>query len=201
LGNSRVHGRPVEVAFELLRLLAHHKPEQENVGRLGMTSQFKRGLGLIAAIAAVAAWAATAPAKAADGPFSGLGGSWNGSGHIELSNGTRERIRCRANYAVGPAGTAMHQALRCASDSYNFELRSDVESRGNHISGNWAELSRNISGELSGHGRRGHIEVMVKSGSFTAELILVSHGNRQSVIIRSKGTQFSGASISLTRRG
>jgi hypothetical protein len=164
-----------------------------------MIGPFARSLGQLAAVAAVAVWAATAPAVAADGPFSGLGGQWIGSGHVEFSDGTKERIRCRATYKVGPDGRAMHQALRCASDSYNFELRSDVESRSSQISGNWAELTRNISGELSGHGRRGHIEVAVKSAMFNAQLTLMSRGNRQFVTIRSQGSQFSGASISLSR--
>ncbi len=164
-----------------------------------MIAPFAEGLSRWAAVSAIALWASTAPAKAA-GPFSGLDGRWNGIGHIELSDGSKETIHCRATYDVGSSGRAMHQSLRCASDSYNFELRSDVESRGNEISGNWSELTRNISGRLSGHGRRGHIEVDVKSDAFNARLILVSHGNRQSVIITTKGTQFSGAKITLSRR-
>ena len=95
----------------------------------------------------------------------------------------------------------MHQSLRCASDSYNFELRSDVESHGNQISGNWSELTRSVSGKLSGHARRGHIEALVKSEAFNATLTLTSHGNRQSVTIQSEGTQFSGATIKLARGG
>jgi hypothetical protein len=166
-----------------------------------MTAPFAQALGRLTVVAAIALWAVAAPAKADSGPFSGLGGRWTGSGHIELSDGSKERVRCRATYEVGPSGRAMHQSLRCASDSYNFELRSDVESRGNQIFGNWSELTRSIGGKLSGHGRRGRIEVDVKSDNFKARLILISHGNRQTVTIRSKGTQFSGASITLSRRG
>jgi len=166
-----------------------------------MIAPFAERLGRLAAVAAIALSATAAPAKAAGGPFSALGGHWRGAGHIELANGTWERIHCRASYEVEPGGRAMHQALRCASDSYNFELRSDVESHSNRISGYWSELSRNISGKLTGYYRHGRIEVTVKTGEFTAQLTLVSHGNRQSVTIQSKGTKFTGASIHLTRRG
>ena len=166
-----------------------------------MTGPFAGALGRLAVAAVIALWAVAAPAAAQSGPFSGLGGQWTGSGHVELSDGSKERIRCRASYEVGPGGRAMHQSLRCASDSYNFELRSDVESQGNRISGNWAELTRNIGGKLTGSYRHGRIEVDVKSETFNAQLILISRGNRQSVTIRSKGTQFSGATINLTRRG
>jgi hypothetical protein len=166
-----------------------------------MIAPFAERLGRLAAVVAIALCAAAAPARAASGPFSALGGHWRGAGHIELANGSKERIHCRASYEVEPGGRAMHQALRCASDSYNFELRSDVESHGNRISGYWSELSRNVSGKLSGYFRHGRIEITVKTGEFTAQLILVSHGNRQSVTIQSKGAQFTGASIHLTRRG
>jgi hypothetical protein len=166
-----------------------------------MISPFTKYFGSLAAVAAVALWAATVSTEAAGGPFSGLGGRWNGTGHIELSNGTKERIRCRATYEVSGDGRAMHQSLRCASDSYNFELRSDVESQGSRISGNWSELTRSVSGKLSGQARHGRIEVFVKSETFNAKLVLDSHGNRQSVTIKSEGTQFSGATIKLARQG
>ena len=166
-----------------------------------MIAPFVEQLSRLAAVAAVALWTATVPAEAADGPFSGLGGRWNGTGHVELANGTKERIRCRASYEVSGDGRAMHQALRCASDSYKFELRSDVESRGNRISGNWSEITRSVSGKLTGHARRGRIEVIVDSETFKAKLILDSHGNRQSVTIKSQGTQFTGATIKLARKG
>ena len=165
-----------------------------------MTTGSSRRLFWLSALAAIALSAATASASA--GPFSGLAGSWSGGGHISLANGTKERIRCRAHYAVGRDGNAVQQSLRCASDSYNFELRSDVESHGGRISGNWNESTRQIGGTLSGHARDGHIEVTVYNPNFSAHLSLTLHGHRQSVVIRtSGGGQFTGASISLARRG
>jgi len=153
----------------------------------------------LSVLAAAALGAATVPASA--GPFSGLEGAWSGSGQISLENGAKERIRCRANYSVGNGGNTLQQSLRCASDSYNFELRSDVESHDGRISGNWVESTRNVGGTLSGSARHGRIEVSVESPSFNAALTLSSHGNRQSVTIRSSGGQLTGASITLERRG
>ena len=165
-----------------------------------MAASFSRRLIWLGALAALAIGTATTPAFA--GPFSGLAGSWSGSGHISLSDGTRERIRCRAHYAVGNDGNMLQQSLRCASDSYNFELRSDVESHGGRITGNWNESTRQIGGTLSGRARHGRIEVSVQNPNFSARLTLISHGRHQSVIIRSSGGgQFTGASISLARRG
>src|SRR5258708_18318306 len=66
------------------------------------------------------------------GPFDGLRGSWAGGGTISLSDGSTERIRCRASYIVAGSGSELRQSLRCASDSYKFDLSSNVVSaRGN----------------------------------------------------------------------
>ena len=154
-----------------------------------------------AAAAAVFVIAGSAAAYAA-GPFSGLNGVWNGGGTIALQNGNRERIRCRATYAVGDDGNSLQQSLRCASDSYNFELRSDVRSSAGAISGSWNEVSRGIFGNLTGQAQRGNIVVQVQSATFNANLTLVSRGNQQSIEIRSLGnTEFAGATITLNRQG
>jgi hypothetical protein len=165
-----------------------------------MTSALSRRLTWLGALAALVF--ATATTSAYAGPFSGLGGSWSGSGRISLANGAKERIRCRATYSVGGDGNMLQQSLRCASDSYNFELRSDVESHGGRITGNWNESTRQIGGTLSGRAHHGRIEVSVHNPNFSAHLTLISHGSHQSVIIKSSsGGQFKGASISLARRG
>ena len=53
----------------------------------------------------------------------------------------------------------LKQTLRCASDSYKFDLSSDVTSHGDHITGNWSETNRNISGSLLGTAGSGKIDV------------------------------------------
>ena len=133
------------------------------------------------------------------GPFAGLDGVWSGRGQIHLANGSRENLHCRATYQVGADGRAMHQALRCASDSYKFELRSDVESQGIEISGNWSELTHSIAGKLSGKAQRGRIEVRVNSDVLNAEVTLVSRGDQQTVTIFSPGSQINNVAISLRR--
>ncbi|HTF77940.1 MAG TPA: hypothetical protein VK620_27135, partial [Bradyrhizobium sp.] len=37
-------------------------------------------------------------------PFTAMAGSWSGGGVVDLSDGTQERLRCRASYNVGGAG-------------------------------------------------------------------------------------------------
>ena len=130
----------------------------------------------------------SAPAISAQpSAFSGLGGAWSGGGTVSLSDGSTERIRCRANYRVGGGGTTLKQSLRCASDSYTFELNSDVVSQGESISGTWSESSRNINGSLLGRASGEFIAVFVEAAGFAANLTLTTHGSRQSVSIISQG--------------
>ncbi len=135
--------------------------------------------------------------RAESGPFAGFDGAWNGSGTVSLADGSSEQIRCRATYKVA-GGNGLHQTLRCASDSYKFDLSSDVTSQGDQVTGNWSETSRNIYGSLQGRAGDGQIDVFVEAAGFAASLTLTTRGNKQSVSINSKG-QIRDVSINMVR--
>jgi hypothetical protein len=139
-----------------------------------------------------------AASHAQSGPFAGLGGTWSGNGTVELSDGTTERIRCRADYKVNDTGLNLKQSLRCASDSYKFDLSSDVTSQGERISGNWSEASRNVFGNLQGTAGGGRIEVFVEAAGFAANLLVNTNGKRQTVQINSKG-EIRGVNITMVK--
>ena len=134
----------------------------------------------------------------ASGPFAGFDGSWSGNGTVALSNGTTERIRCKADYKVNSTGMGLKQALHCASDSYKFDLTSDVTSQGDRISGSWSEKSRNIFGNLQGTAGNGAIDVFVEASGFAATLNLRTNGAKQVVQIESKG-EIRGVNITMTK--
>src|SRR4051794_12536840 len=77
--------------------------------------------------------------QAAEAPFAHLTGAWSGQGKITVQNGSSESIRCRGSYRAGASGTTLKLGLRCASDSYKFELASDITYDGGNISGSWNE--------------------------------------------------------------
>jgi hypothetical protein len=132
-------------------------------------------------------------------PFDGLSGSWNGEGSIRLSSGATERLRCRTTYDVGGGGDTLEQNLKCASDSYKFELRIELTNNAGAILGNWTEVTRDVRGGISGRGSRGLIQVVASGQSFSASVTVATHGGRQTVNIRSPSGDLSNVSITLHR--
>jgi hypothetical protein len=153
---------------------------------------------LKAAGVAAAMMLSASAGHAQSGPFAGFDGSWSGTGTVQLSDGSSERIRCRATYKVDGGGNGLQQTLRCASDSYKFDLSSDVTSQGSAVTGRWSEASRNINGELQGTAGGGRIDVFVQAAGFAANLTLTTRGNKQSVQISSKG-DIRGVNINMVK--
>jgi hypothetical protein len=147
---------------------------------------FRKSIAVVAAAGIIHSLAAS-PASAQSAPFAGLAGTWSGSGTISLSDGSKERLRCRATYRVSAGDSALQQSLRCASDSYKIELSSDVVNEGGRVSGSWSEASRGIVGTLQGQAHAGRVAVVVDAPGFSATLTLTTTGNRQSVSIVSEG--------------
>jgi hypothetical protein len=158
---------------------------------------------LCAAVMALSLAAAPAraqgAAEAAAGVFEGLAGVWSGGGTITMSNGAKERIRCRATYVVKRGGDSLSQELRCASDSYRFELLSDVRSNGTSIAGTWSESTRRVGGNITGRAGGGTIQARAEGQTFNALIGVTTRGDRQVVSIESPGSDLSEVSITLTR--
>ncbi len=158
-----------------------------------------RGLLLAAGVAVlIVAGMATGRAIAA-GPFASLSGTWSGGGTIMMATGANERIRCRVRYAVDNDGNDFRQELRCASDSYRFDLTSQVQHRGGSIFGNWAETTRGVGGHLSGRASAGTIQALAESTAFSANLTVTTRGNTQSVRITSPGSDVREVSMTLRK--
>lgn len=157
----------------------------------------RRAVFTVATAIAISA-AGSASYAQSGGPFAGMAGFWSGGGTVQLDDGSTERIRCRASYAVGEGGSGLQQTLTCASDSYKFNLSSNLEARGSAVSGTWSEASRNINGTIEGRSSPGVVQVLAAAPGFSANISVTTRGNKQSVVIRAE-TGFRGASISLTR--
>jgi hypothetical protein len=139
-------------------------------------------------------------AAAQNGPFSAYAGSWTGNGVVTASNGNSERIRCRAHYSVLQGDTDLNQHLRCASDSYHFDVNSvllaDSEGR---IRGTWEETTRRASGSVSGQLAGAVVTGHVTGTGFTAEITVTLRGDRQSVQLKPSGTEIASVGVELRR--
>ena len=129
--------------------------------------------------------------------FNQFVGNWSGSGTITVRDGSRERLRCRGRFTGG--GNALTMGLRCASDSYNFELQSNATHSNGAVSGTWAETTRGVGGNLEGNARGNAIHVRV-SGIISALLAVSTNANQQSISIQAPGTEMSLVAISLSRK-
>ena len=145
-------------------------------------------------------WSAALGASAqAGGPFEKLAGAWTGNGTIAMSDGHSERIRCRANYEVTPSGIILHQDLRCASDSYKFEVKSSLVVSGNELTGTWSETTRQVTGSVTGTIQGEQISTSVSGTGFSATLGVTTRGNAQSVSIKPEGTDIQSVQIAMKR--
>ena len=149
--------------------------------------------------ATLIAGAASLPALAA-GPFESLSGDWSGTGTVHPQGGSAERIRCNASYRPeGGSGLTVH--LRCASDSYNFDLSGQITSDGSSLRGQWTENSRGIGGTVGGTVRGDHLQVHIDSSGFSADLGITTRGKRQDVSMDSHGGgEAVKGSIGMSRR-
>jgi hypothetical protein len=162
-----------------------------------MPVKLSKCVPLAAALLTAASW----QMAEADSALNSLAGYWRGAGTISMKNGTHERIRCRGSYAVSEAGDALNQNLLCASDSYRFDVRSNVsESAGGVLSGSWAETTRNARGQLSGRVAGSRIVANVQGVGFTAAISIVTRGRSESVSIApSGGTDVVGVTVAMRK--
>jgi hypothetical protein len=144
--------------------------------------------------------AGEAAKSAAEHPFAAMAGSWSGGGTLSLSSGSRERLRCQARHAVGGGGKNLSLHIRCASDSYRFDLTSSVVNRRGRIYGRWNESSNGLSGTVAGHASSGRIRAVARSDTFTAGLSITTNGRRQTVSITPRQTFISGVYVALRKR-
>jgi hypothetical protein len=164
-------------------------------------TELNRAIVVAAFAGLLLAGAGTGDARSEPGPFSALNGPWSGVGTIKKSSGTSERIRCRS--AFEPAGAAnLSLRLRCASDSYNFDLTAGVAYQGGAISGSWQEATRNVRGDISGHsaseGRQ--VQAVAQTIGVTSNITLITRGNHQSVSIMTPGTEAPEIIVSLEKK-
>jgi hypothetical protein len=157
-----------------------------------------RGLATAIAMASTAGLATPVTVAAAAGPFDGLIGIWAGAGTVTYATGTQERLSCRVQYAQSNPNN-LQQALRCASDSYNFQINANFDSANGRLTGRWSERFLNVAGSVSGTVNSGRISGDLRGPNFVAQLSVVTRGNRQQVTIQAAIEHIRAVSIEMQK--
>jgi hypothetical protein len=133
-------------------------------------------------------------------PFAAIAGAWTGGGSIALTGDINERLRCRANHTYGQANNSLALNIRCASDNYKIELVSNVTERRGQVTGQWRETNYNVTGTINGRVAGNRVTALAEGDKFTADLTVVTTGNRQTIRIQPKATYLQDVQIALSRQ-
>lgn len=163
-----------------------------------MTAFSHMRLVLLATLAGGNIILAQATSAAAATPFSALAGTWSGSGQVRFSQSQSEQISCRAYYTAKPEESQLSLALRCASSSYKIEMRAQLNSAGNQISGRWEERTFNAEGVVRGHSDERSLTLAV-GGAVTGSIKLSLDQAAHRVEINTSTAGLNGVSINLVR--
>jgi hypothetical protein len=167
--------------------------------RKARSSRRALAMGLVLTFLAAAFVTCALSRAQAAGPFDELSGAWTGSGIVNLREGSKERVRCKANYVVKSNGFSIDQVLTCASDAYKFEMSSNIVQQGDVLSGIWFESVHRVAGKVVGRSNGSQIQVRAEGDTFTALLNVSTHGDKQSLIMESPGSKVESVTIALTR--
>lgn len=108
---------------------------------------------------------------------------------MKLTEGPRERIRCRAIYVVKRPDKSISFELKCASDAYKMVLSAQIEQDGSVISGNWFESEYRQGGKIYG----------TSSDGIVAFVTIRTKASHQSFLLEAPGAWASEVSVELDR--
>ena len=149
------------------------------------------------ASAAIAAAAVSASAPVSASPLSDLQGRWSGWGSVQMSNGTREQVKCVATYFLKDGGSSVSQNLRCASSSYKIDAAANYVLKGDQVSGRWEERTWSAVGSVSGRMTDKGFNLAIQGQTFSAGMAMMTTSCKQSIQITPQGFGVSRISIGL----
>lgn len=126
-------------------------------------------------------------------------GPWSGIGSMNLSDGSQERIRCKASYIVKHSSKSFTFALRCASDAYKMLFSAEIEQEGTTLSGNWFESEYRQGGKLYGTSSDGLIEARIEGNTVAALVTIRTKANHQWFLLQAPGAWASEVAVELDR--
>jgi hypothetical protein len=168
---------------------------------LGRTSWRRVRALLLAGIAALGLAVLNAvPAFAVDvSPFERLVGRWVGEGRLGIRDNPTETVKCRVTYLHVKDGDQLRQAIRCASAGGSVEVQSTVSHIAGTLAGSWKELTRDMSGAVSGSVTPKGFRVAVRGDGLTANMDIVLVGAKQVIEIQFINSSLIGLTLILEK--
>jgi len=153
---------------------------------------------LAAAVALTGTLLSPLPARAADGPFPELVGTWTGSGVAKFDGGKKESLRCKGYYTNTGGPHNLGISIRCANASAKVELRANLVDANGTVTGNWEERTYNQSGSVTGRASPNKLNLAIQGGIAGSMLVTINHGTH-SVAVLTSGPSLKGINISMSR--
>ncbi len=152
-------------------------------------------LALVLSATLVAAAPAERPSLA---PFLGW---WSGEGRLGFRDGQVETVRCRATYRNDKTPDTVLQAVRCASQSGDVDVRSQLRIEGDRLSGTWEERRYGHAGTITGQAIPDGFRVEVVGAGVRANMAVLIRQGRQIVEIQFHDSTLIGLTMVFDRGG
>ena len=168
---------------------------------MGMTARPKRWrIAFLLLVAGMQSFLVQPPVSAQDAaPFAKLAGRWLGDGRFGTKDGKTEAVKCRVTYVVSDQGQQARQTIRCATEGTSIEVQSFVTYVAGVLKGTWKELSRDMSGELSGSVTPNGFKVAIKGSELSANMDIIVKDNKQIIEIQFISSALVGLTLVLTK--
>lgn len=140
----------------------------EGLQCLLMTSRRHLARASLAILLLTSTFSAAHAAKAVEQ----LAGRWSGWGTVNMTNGTKEQVKCVATFFIENNATSIRQNLRCASAAYKIDVRSNLNMNGKAISGTWEERNHNNAGTVSGRLAGSTFRLAISGSVLNAQMTL-----------------------------
>ena len=108
-------------------------------------------------------------------------------------------MKCRVTYVVSDQGQQARQTIRCATEGTSIEVQSFVTHVAGVLKGTWKELSRDMSGELSGSVTPNGFKVAIKGSELNANMDIIVKDNKQIIEIQFISSALVGLTLVLTK--
>jgi len=132
-------------------------------------------------------------------PFDKLVGRCLGEGRFGTRDGKTENVKCRVTYLVSEGGRQARQTIRCATEGTSIEVQSMVTHEAGTLKGTWKELSRTMSGDLTGSVTANGFKVAIRGSDLNANMEIIVKDNKQVIEIQFIDSAIIGLTLILTK--